>query len=84
MQSERFTQKSQQALQAAQGIALRYGHPETDGEHLLLAMLEAEDGLAVRLFERMQVPCGPFRKRLEEELAKRPRVTGVPAEASNV
>ena len=40
MNLERPTQKSQEALQAAQSIAARYGHVEMDGEHLLLALLE--------------------------------------------
>ncbi len=80
MDLERLTQKSQQALQAAQSVAARYGHRELDGEHLLLALLEQEGGLTSRLFERMHVPLDPFRKRVEEELERRPRVSGPGAE----
>jgi hypothetical protein len=40
MDLNRLTQKSQQAVQEAQTKALRYGHVEIDGEHLLLALLE--------------------------------------------
>ncbi|TDJ02448.1 MAG: ATP-dependent chaperone ClpB [Deltaproteobacteria bacterium] len=76
MDLERLTQKSQQALQAAQSAAARYGHRELDGEHLLLALLEQEGGLTSRLFECMHVPLDPFRKRVEEELERRPRVSG--------
>ena len=38
MDLNRLTQKSQQAMQEAQSKALRYGHVEIDGEHLLLAL----------------------------------------------
>jgi ATP-dependent Clp protease ATP-binding subunit ClpB len=43
-----LTQKSQEALHDAQTKALRYGHSDVDGEHLLLALLEQPDGLAPR------------------------------------
>src|SRR4029453_19281552 len=47
----RLTQKSQEALHDAQTKALRFGHTEVDGEHLLLALLDQPDGLAPRLLE---------------------------------
>ena len=84
MNLERLTQKSQEALQAAQSIAARYGHTEMDGEHLLLALLEQDGGLSGRLFERMDVPLAPFRKRLEEEIERRPRVSGPGVEVGKV
>ena len=56
MDLNRLTQKSQQAVQEAQSKALRYGHVEIDAEHLLLALLEQQDGLLPRLLTRMDVP----------------------------
>ena len=53
MDINRFTQKSQEALQAAQSLAVRHGHVEVDGEHLLLALLEQENGLVPRLVARL-------------------------------
>ena len=47
----RLTQKSQEALHDAQTKALRFGHTEVDGEHLLLALLDQPDGLAPRLLQ---------------------------------
>jgi len=76
MDMNRMTQKSQEALQAAQTKAVRYGHQQVDGEHLLLALLEQAEGLVPRLFQRMDVTVDSFRKALEEELERRPRVTG--------
>lgn len=42
MNMESLTQKSQEALAGAQRIAQQHGHTETDGEHLLAALLEQE------------------------------------------
>jgi ATP-dependent Clp protease ATP-binding subunit ClpB len=55
MNMESLTQKSQEALAEAQRIAQRNGHTETDGEHLLAALLEQEGGLVPRLLVAMQV-----------------------------
>ena len=48
MDMNRLTQKSQEALHDAQTKALRFGHTEVDGEHLLLALLDQPDGLGRR------------------------------------
>ncbi len=77
MDLNRLTQKSQEALQAAQTRALRHGHPEVDGEHLLSALLEQADGLAPRLLERMGVDAEGLGRELERELERRPRQTGL-------
>ena len=45
MDPNRLTQKSQEALQEAQSAALRFGHTEVDGEHLLLSLLDQPEGL---------------------------------------
>ena len=52
MDPNRLTQKSQEALHDAQTKALRFGHAEVDGEHLLLALLDQPDGLVPRLLDR--------------------------------
>ena len=68
MDLNRLTQKSQQAVQEAQSKALRYGHVEIDGEHLLLALLEQQDGLLPRLLVRMEVPLASLKSALEQAL----------------
>ena len=80
MDMNKLTQKSQEALQNAQSRALRYGHGEVDGEHLLLVLLEQADGILPGVLKRMEVPAEPFRNELEEELERRPRVSGPGAE----
>jgi ATP-dependent Clp protease ATP-binding subunit ClpB len=52
MDPNRLTEKSQQALHDAQTKAMRFGHTEVDGEHLLLALLDQPQGLVPRLLER--------------------------------
>jgi ATP-dependent Clp protease ATP-binding subunit ClpB len=80
----RLTEKSQEALQVAQGKAAEYGHQETDGEHLLLALLEQEGGLFPRLLARLEVEPDALRDEVERELARRPRVSGPGAESGKV
>ena len=76
MNPERLTQKSQEALHDAQTKALRFGHTEVDGEHLLLALLEQADGLVSRLLEHAEVDVDRLRADLEAELERRPKVSG--------
>jgi ATP-dependent Clp protease ATP-binding subunit ClpB len=76
MDMSRLTQKSQEALQLAQSAAQRLGHTETDGEHLLLALLEQPEGLVPRLLEQTGADVAALRADIESELARRPKVTG--------
>ena len=84
MDLNRLTQKSQQAMQEAQSKALRYGHVEIDGEHLLLALLEQQDGLLPRLLTRMDVPVTALKSALEQALERRPRVSGPGVEPGKI
>jgi ATP-dependent Clp protease ATP-binding subunit ClpB len=76
MDPNRLTQKSQEALHDAQTKALRFGHTEVDGEHLLLALLDQPEGIAPRLLAQAGADPDRLRAALEAELARRPRVTG--------
>jgi ATP-dependent Clp protease ATP-binding subunit ClpB len=76
MDINRLTQKSQEALAAAQSRAQRMGHIEVDVEHLLLALIEQSDGLVPRLFERAGVDIDALRGDIERALESRPRVSG--------
>jgi len=76
MDLNQFTEKSQAALAEAQGIAARHQHQAVDVEHLALALLQQEDGLIPRWLERAKVAPDLVRTKLEEELARLPRVSG--------
>jgi ATP-dependent Clp protease ATP-binding subunit ClpB len=84
MDPSKLTQKSQEALHDAQTKALRYGHQEVDGEHLLLALLEQPEGLVPRLFNKMDVPVENLKAEVEGELQKRPSVSGPGTEAGKI
>jgi ATP-dependent Clp protease ATP-binding subunit ClpB len=76
MQSDKLTQKSQEALQDAQRIAREHSHQEIDGEHLALALIGQTDSLIPDLLERMGVPVARLKPDLEAELARRHKVQG--------
>ncbi len=84
MDLNKLTQKSQEAVQAAQTLAVRLSHQEVDVEHLLLALLEDEASLVRRLWEKMDVPIEPFEKGLGQELGSRPQVSGPGTEAGHI
>lgn len=76
MDMNRLTQKSQEALAAAQAKATALGHTEVDGEHLLAALLAAPDGLIPRLLNEAGADVAALSTQLEADLARRPKVTG--------
>ncbi len=76
MDTNRFTEKMQQALQAAQSAAIRHSHQQIDVEHLLEALLSQENGLASPILAKAGVSPELVEQRLEQELEKMPKVTG--------
>ena len=76
MDMNKLTQKSQEAFYEAQNIAVRHGHQEVDAENLALALLRQENGLIPRLFDKMNVPVESLANAVENELSKKPRVSG--------
>ncbi|MBI1817553.1 MAG: ATP-dependent chaperone ClpB [Deltaproteobacteria bacterium] len=76
MNINRFTEKSQDALRAAQDLATRRHHQGVDIEHLLFALLEQSDGLATPILQRAGVDPGVLKDRLGKELDRIPSVTG--------
>ncbi len=76
MQSDKFTMKTQEALQNAQALAHERSHQEIDGEHLLLAMAEQEDSLIPPLLQKLGVNLNQLTSELENELSRRVKVQG--------
>ncbi|QKV96413.1 ATP-dependent chaperone ClpB [Streptomyces sp. NA02950] len=76
MDMNRLTQRSQEALQGAQSMAMRLGQTEVDGEHLLLALLDQPGGLVPRLLDQLGADPTALRTMLESEVARKPKVTG--------
>ncbi len=76
MDINRFTEKAQEALSAAQSKALRSSHQQVDVEHLLAALLEQERGLTASILARASVPLDVLKRRVEQELDRLPKVSG--------
>ena len=76
MNTSKFTHKLQEALREAQNQALRRQHGEVDGEHLLLALLEQEEGVLPRIVRRIDRADERLRLALVRSLDSRPRVSG--------
>ena len=76
MDINRMTQKVQEALAAAQSLAARHDHQQIDVEHLLLALLTQEGGLAQGILNRAEVDSDRLARRVREEIERLPRVVG--------
>jgi ATP-dependent Clp protease ATP-binding subunit ClpB len=76
MDFNRLTEKSQEAIRQAQTIATTYGNQQVDVEHLFLALLEQEGGLAPSILQRADVPVEALHNRLVQEIEKLPKVSG--------
>jgi ATP-dependent Clp protease ATP-binding subunit ClpB len=76
MDINRLTEKSQEAIRQAQTKALEHGNQHVDVEHLLLALLEQEGGLAPAILLRADIPLEPLHARLVQEIGKLPKVSG--------
>lgn len=84
MDPNRLTQKCAEALSEAQTKAIRLNNTEVDGEHLLFAFCNQEDGLLPRLLKKMDIGVEPFAQAVERELERRPKVTGSGIEPGKV
>lgn len=84
MDYEKFTQKTVEALSEAQKFAVRMSHQQVDTEHLLLALLGQPEGLIPNILQKMNINSSKAISKCEEELNKRPKVTGQGAEEGSL
>ncbi len=84
MDFNRLTEKSQEAIRQAQTLATDAGNQQVDAEHLLLALLEQENGLAPSILLRADVPLEALHQRVAHEIAKFPKVSGGAARPDQV
>jgi ATP-dependent Clp protease ATP-binding subunit ClpB len=73
---EKFTVKAQEAVQAAQSIADQLSHQAIEPEHLLLALIQQQEGVVGPLLAKLGAPADAIRRQVEAELAKAPKVRG--------
>ena len=84
MDAQRFTQKSAEALQSAQRIAIEHQNQQIEQPHLLLALLDQQDGLIPQLLEAMGLTPASLRAAVMAEVEKLPGVSGSGREPDKV
>lgn len=65
---ERHTERTREALTAAQVVAERFNHQQLDTEHLLLALLEQPEGIVLTILQKLEVDIGALRDEVEAAL----------------
>ena len=76
MNIQKFTQKSIEAVNQCEKLAVEYGNQELEQEHLLYALLTIEDSLILKLVEKMEINRDYFLDRVQKALDKRVKVQG--------
>ena len=73
---DKFTIKSQEAIQAAQRFAEKKGNQQLDAEHVLWALLEDDEGVASQILKRLNVNTDTLKQDVEEAVDRFPKVIG--------
>ena len=76
MNIEQMTQKTREALQAAQRIAVEYSNNAVEQEHLLAALAQQQDGLIPQLLQTLDIDANAFAQAALQKVEALPRVTG--------
>ncbi|SFA98750.1 ATP-dependent Clp protease ATP-binding subunit ClpB [Acetitomaculum ruminis DSM 5522] len=76
MNIKKFTQKSIEAINNCDTIAVKYGNQQIDQEHLLYSLLTIDDSLILKLIEKMEIDKEHFLNNVETHLEKLPKVYG--------
>jgi len=84
MNAQKLTQKSMEAIHAAQSVAIQYQNMQIDQVHLLYALADQEGGLISQLLTKMNVEGARFIQACEAEIARLPKVTGSGREPDKV
>ncbi|MDP9236266.1 MAG: AAA family ATPase [Chloroflexota bacterium] len=74
MRQDRFTQQAQEVLAASQEMVRQQRHSQWDVEHVLLALLQHQDGLAGQILDRMGIDVRALTKRVGDTLARSPKL----------
>ncbi|WP_040195510.1 ATP-dependent chaperone ClpB [Candidatus Soleaferrea massiliensis] len=84
MNTQKFTQKSLEAIQLSQNIALEHGHMQIEQQHLAAALLTQENGLIPQLLKKMNVDESAVLSAVQEAVNKLPQVSGPGREAGKI
>ena len=76
MNIQKFTQKSIEAINGCEKLAYEYGNQEIEQEHLLVSLLQQQDGLIPKLIEKMEINLPHFTDNALSKLNARVKVSG--------
>ncbi len=76
MNANRFTEKAQEAVAAAQKLAEEGDHSQLEPEHLLLALLEQQGGVVPEIVQKLGIPPAGLSQQFREEIGRLPKVYG--------
>ncbi len=84
MNAQKFTQKSLEAIQEAQNIAIEYNNTQIEEEHLLYALVNQDGGLISQLLTKMNIDTHSFNLKLKQMIEAFPHVTGSGRESGKI
>jgi ATP-dependent Clp protease ATP-binding subunit ClpB len=84
MDVNRLTEKAQDAVRQAQALAQRHGQQQIEAEHLAVALLSQDGGVAARVVEKAGAAPATLLQRLQQAIEKMPRVSGGGAQSGQV
>jgi ATP-dependent Clp protease ATP-binding subunit ClpC len=74
MRQDRFTEQAQEVLAASQEMVRQHRHAQWDVEHVFLALLGHKDGLARRIFEKLNIPVDQVARQVADHLGRAPKL----------
>ncbi len=77
MNLDKFTNKAQEAITASKNLLVKFGHSQVTPEHVMLACLEQEDGIAAKILTHLDVPPDKVIAELTEYLERQPKGTSM-------
>src|SRR6187401_897711 len=80
MNLQKYTEKAQEAVLAARQIAEEHNHNQFEATHLLLALIEQQQGVVPQILRRLEANIGELAQSLRAELQKMPKVYGAGGE----
>src|SRR5690349_705127 len=80
MNLQKYTEKAQEAVLAAQSLATEHNNTQIEPEHLLLALLEQDGGVVPAILQKLNVPIAPLIQQTQSEVDRLARLSGGPAE----
>ncbi|TEB04901.1 Chaperone protein ClpB 1 [Pelotomaculum schinkii] len=76
MRTDKFTLKTQEAFEAAQGIMSQHGHQQMEGVHLLLGLLQQEEGIVKQILQKLEIDLNKLKVEAQAAAGRLPRVQG--------